>query len=203
MQMDTEAIAWETDAASAPGISENKVLGEQIWARRAELGLGQRELARATGLSATFIGNLERGRANPTLETLRKVAHALGTPLFRLLAGPAEASPVVRRDRRRHVRVLGSHIDIEVLTPDLLHKMVLFQVRASRQDGNLVVGALPLPTEECFVVLQGRLEVTAADQVYELAPGDSIYVEGRTLQAIRVLSDEDAVYIGAMTPPVF
>jgi transcriptional regulator with XRE-family HTH domain len=201
--MDAGEMALGAEADGANGLSENEALGEQIRARRTELGLGLRELARATGLSATFIGNLERGQANPTLETLRKVADALGTPLFRLLAGPAEASPVVRRDRRRHMRIPGSHLDIEVLTPDLLHKMVLFRVRAARTDGNLVVGPLSMPTEECFVLLQGRLEVTASGQVYELGPGDSIYVEGRTMQAIRVTSDEDALYIGAMTPPAF
>jgi len=201
--MDTGEMALGMDADETNGLSENEALGGQIRARRLELGLGLRELARATGLSATFIGNLERGQANPTLETLRKVADALGTPLFRLLAGPAEASPVVRRDRRRHMRIPGSHLDIEVLTPDLLHKMVLFRVRAAREDGNLVLGPLPTPTEECFVVLQGRLEISVAGQVYELEAGDSIYVEGRNLQAIRAISEEDTVYFGAMTPPAF
>jgi transcriptional regulator with XRE-family HTH domain len=201
--MDTGGTAPGADGDEPIGLSENEALGEQIRARRLELGLGLRELARATGLSATFIGNLERGQANPTLETLRKVADALSTPLFRLLAGAPETSPVVRRDRRKHMRIPKTHLDIEVLTPDLLHKMVVFRVRAAREDGNLVAGPLPAPTEECFVLLQGRLEMTVAGQRYELGEGDSIYVEGRNLQSIRVISEEEAVYHVSMTPPAF
>jgi transcriptional regulator with XRE-family HTH domain len=201
--MDVEEMVLSADAYLQSGPSENEALGEQIRARRLELGLGLRELARATGLSATFIGNLERGQANPTLETLRKVADALSTPLFRLLVGAAETSPVVRRDRRKHMRIPKTHLDIEVLTPDLLHKMVVFQVRAAREDGNLVAGPLPAPTEECFVLLQGRLEINVAGQPYELEEGDSIYIEGRNLQSIRVISEEEAVYHVSMTPPAF
>jgi mannose-6-phosphate isomerase-like protein (cupin superfamily) len=67
----------------------------------------------------------------------------------------------------------------------------------------MILGPLPIPTEECFVVLQGRLEIGVAGQVYELKAGDSIYVEGRNLQAIRAISEEDTVYFGAMTPPAF
>lgn len=183
--------------------SENEALGQQIRARRLQLRMGQREVARATGLSATFISNLERGQANPTLDTLRRVADALNTPLFRLLADSADTNPVVRRQQRKHMRFPIGRLDIEVLTPDLLHKMVVFQVRASAADGNLVVGPLLTPTEECFVILQGSIAMTVAGQVHELHCSDSIYIEGRSLQGIRVISEEEAVYIVAMTPPAF
>ena len=73
--------------------NENVLLAEHIRARRTELNMGVRELARATGLSATFISNLEHGKANPTLDTLRNIANALDTPVFRLLVGRASAIP--------------------------------------------------------------------------------------------------------------
>ena len=65
--------------------TENESLAAQIRARRIELNMGVRELARATGLSATFVSKLEYGKANPTLDTLRNIANALNTPLFLLL----------------------------------------------------------------------------------------------------------------------
>lgn len=184
-------------------INENESLGENIRTRRLELGLGLRELARETGLSATFIGNLERGQANPTLETLRKVANALSIPLFRLLSGPTDSSPVVRHDRRRRMKMPLGHLDIEVLTPDLQHNMVVFQVRATQEDGEVVAKPLLAPTEECFVMLQGRIRIVVSGQTYELGPGDSIYFEGRNLQSVRVISEEEAVYHVSMTPPAF
>ncbi len=183
--------------------SENQTLGEHIRARRAELRMGQRELARATGLSATFIGNLERGTANPTLDTLRKIASALSTPLFRLLVGTAQRNPVVRHDQRRRMKTPDGHVSVEIMVPDLTHKMVLFQVRATAADGNLVGPPLMAPTEECILVVQGSFEICAYGQVHTLGPGDSIYVEGQSLESITVSSDGEACFVSAMTPPAF
>ena len=53
--------------------------------------------------------------------------------------------------------IAHGHISIEILVPDLLHKMVLFQVRATAADGNLVGPPLMVPTEECLVVVEGML----------------------------------------------
>jgi transcriptional regulator with XRE-family HTH domain len=183
--------------------AENENLGASIRARRLELGMGVRDLARATGLSATFISKLEHGRANPTLDTLRAIANALDAPLFRLLAGPDERDPVVRRRQRRRTVVTPGHVSIELMVPDLHHKMVLFQVHATAADGNLVGPPLMVPTEECILVVQGSIAVTVSGQVHRLQAGDSIYVEGRNLEAIRVTSEGEASFISAMTPPAF
>lgn len=183
--------------------AENENLAAQIRARRTELNMGVRELARATGLSATFVSKLEYGKANPTLDTLRNIANALNTPLFRLLVGTSEPNPVIRRHHRKRTVVTPSHISIELLVPDLQHKMVLFQVRATAADGNLVGPPLMVPTEECIIVVQGSLEVRAYGQVHELRTGDSMYFEGRSLESIRVTGEGEASFISAMTPPAF
>lgn len=183
--------------------AENESLAAQIRARRTELNMGVRELARATGLSATFVSKLEYGKANPTLDTLRVIANALNTPLFRLLVGSAEPSPVIRRHHRKRTVVTPSHISIELLVPDLQHKMVLFQVHATAADGNLVGPPLMVPTEECIIVLKGSLKVRAYGQEHALQAGDSIYFEGRSLESIHVTGEGEASFISAMTPPAF
>lgn len=194
-----DATRQEHDESQA----ENESLGAHIRARRAEINLGVRDLARATGLSATFISKLEHGRANPTLDTLRVIANALNTPLFRLLAGADEHDPVVRLRQRRRTTITPGRISIELMAPDLHHKMVLFQVHATAADGNLVGPPLMVATEECLIVMQGSIAVTVNGQDHELQTGDSIYVEGRSLEAIRVTSADEASFISAMTPPAF
>lgn len=45
---------------------------------REEIGLGQRELAKLTGLSGGYICHLENGsRKNPSYTTMKKIANAL------------------------------------------------------------------------------------------------------------------------------
>lgn len=54
-----------------------KVIGERIRNFRKEKGLSQEELADIANLHATYIGQLERGEKNATLESIEKVAKAL------------------------------------------------------------------------------------------------------------------------------
>ena len=178
-------------------------LGAQIKARRMELGLSLRDLSATTNLSATFLSNLERGIANPTLDSLRKVSNALNTPILYMASNLRDASPVVRHDQRRRINLSHGHIRYEILTPTLNKKMVLFEAKVTAEDGNIVVGPLVEPTEECLVVLTGRISVCLAGQTSELEPGDSIYFEGRNLESIKVIGDGEATYISAITPPVF
>ena len=182
---------------------DNRRLGTEIKTRRTEMGLSLRDLASKTGLSPTFISSLERGIGNPTLDSMRKVANALNIPIFRLMGGEVDRSPVVRHDHRKHLTLHPGHVRIEIMTPTLTRKMVAFQVRASAAEGNLVVQPLAEPTEEFLVVLSGRLRIVLTGQTYELEPGDSVYFEGRDLESLHVISDEVACYISAITPPVF
>lgn len=54
-----------------------KIIGERIRNFRKEKGLSQEELADIANLHTTYIGQLERGEKNATLESIEKVANAL------------------------------------------------------------------------------------------------------------------------------
>ncbi len=55
----------------------SKIIGERLRKLRKEQGLSQEELAHKAFLHPTYIGQLERGEKNPTVETVEKVANAL------------------------------------------------------------------------------------------------------------------------------
>jgi len=55
-----------------------KIIGERIRAYRTKAGLSQENLAERAGFHNTYIGQLERGEKNATLESVEKVARALG-----------------------------------------------------------------------------------------------------------------------------
>jgi len=182
---------------------ETARLGARIKAKRGELGLSLRDLAVTTGLSATFLSNVERGIANPTLDSLRKISNALNTPILHMANNNREGSPVVRHDQRRSINLSHGHIRYEILTPTLNKKMTLMQATITSEDGNIVVGPLAEPTEECLVVLTGQISICLTGQTYELEAGDSIYFEGHNLESITVTGEGEASYISAITPPVF
>lgn len=177
----------------------NQHLGMRIRARREELGLSLRDVARETGLSATFISQLERGTANPTLASLRSIANALKLPIYQLVGEPPNHAPVVRRERRARMSFPPHNVTYEILTPELTRNMVLFEVLAQPEAGNLVRQPFGQPGEECIVVLEGVLEVVVAGEAYELSAGDSIYFQNQYLESIRALDDAPARYLSAIS----
>ncbi len=61
-----------------------RILGKRIRNFRLELGLSQERLAELCGCHSTYIGQIERGEKNATIESIEKIASALGVSLSRL-----------------------------------------------------------------------------------------------------------------------
>ncbi len=59
-------------------------LGQAIRAQREQLGLSQEKLAEKCGFDRTYISMLERGKRNPSLINLLKLAKGLNTSVSKL-----------------------------------------------------------------------------------------------------------------------
>ena len=65
-------------------------LGRAIRQAREARGMSQLALSLATGLSKTFLCDLENGRRNPSFETLCRLAKALTADVSELVMGAGE-----------------------------------------------------------------------------------------------------------------
>ena len=61
-----------------------KTVGQRIRNYRTQLGYSQEKLAELSGCHPTYIGQLERGEKNATLESVEKISSALGVTLSKL-----------------------------------------------------------------------------------------------------------------------
>ena len=61
-----------------------KAVGQRIRNYRTQKGLSQEKLAELSGCHPTYIGQLERGEKNATLESIERIAAALGISLSKL-----------------------------------------------------------------------------------------------------------------------
>ena len=61
-----------------------KILGQRIRNYRVTKGLSQEKLAELSGCHPTYIGQIERGEKNATIESIEKISSALNIPLSRL-----------------------------------------------------------------------------------------------------------------------
>jgi transcriptional regulator with XRE-family HTH domain len=64
----------------------NEAVGRTIRAARKEQGYTQEAFALAAGLDRSYMGAIERGEFNLTVDTLLKITAALGTSASELLA---------------------------------------------------------------------------------------------------------------------
>src|SRR3569832_2030570 len=80
-------------------------LGQAVRLHRERMGLTQLQLGEAIGRSLQAVGNIERGRSLPGLDTLQAIADALQPPLREFF--PAADSPQDEASRRTIARIAG------------------------------------------------------------------------------------------------
>ena len=177
-------------------------IGTRIKTRRKEMGLSLRDLASKVDLTASFLSQIERDQASPSIDSLRKISQALNVPVFYFLLEQEGPSPVVRRNQRRQLTLPEANITYQLLTPDVNRKMEVILAELDPHDGEV-----PLVhhqhTEECILVLNGELAVTLGGEVYQLEAGDAIYFDGPMLQRLKARGDKQVSYISVITPPIF
>lgn len=65
--------------------SESAKLGKNLKRIRTQKGMTQGDIVRALGVSRSFVSNIENGKTNPTLSTIKRIADALGVSVDKLL----------------------------------------------------------------------------------------------------------------------
>jgi transcriptional regulator with XRE-family HTH domain len=62
------------------------IVGTNVRSLRLQRGMTQEELAFEAKIDLTYMGGIERGRRNPSLLVMARIADALSVPLPRLLS---------------------------------------------------------------------------------------------------------------------
>lgn len=97
------AILFKGEQQKMDDILDYKLIGANIKRLRRERGATQEYLAEAADISAVFVSQLENGKRVPSLETLCRIANALGAGLDELVYGenytPEEAEELSAEEK--------------------------------------------------------------------------------------------------------
>lgn len=178
-------------------------LGQKIAAARISKNLSLRQLAERINVTSSLLSQIERGLANPSLNTLRMIAISLDVPLFSLFTESTNIDNLITRANNRK-RIIFPHSNWEymLLSPDLngAIEMILMNIPPQSQSSQ---NPLPHTGEEIAYVLSGTVTLFLGDAVETLEKGDSVKVPPGLHHKWENRSNSDATVIFAITPPTF
>jgi quercetin dioxygenase-like cupin family protein/DNA-binding XRE family transcriptional regulator len=203
----TEALDETTDLES---------IGARLRSLRTEHGFSIRALAERAEISSSVISEVERGKTEPSISTLKRLAAALGTSITYFFTTASQANGHVIRaaarkpvsfapatdghDQRSTIKAQGVHF--EVASPD---SSEVLEAIYGRYEPGASTGA-ELYThegEEWGMVLSGRFKVTLNDEVHFLDVGDSIWFRSDIPHKIENVAPGVSEYIWIDTPKSF
>ncbi len=203
----SDTIATRLDAVPAVAAAARppSPLGAQIRDLREARRMRLAELAQSIGKSIGYVSQIERGRSEISISTLKAISDALGVSISWFFQGydprePSEHGYVVRREHRRRLDFPGTGIEEELLSPTLNGEAELIMSRFApgARSGDVQVSRM---AEQSGVVLSGELELQVLDREFLLKAGDSFRIgRGEPFTASNP-GREESVSLWVIAPP--
>ena len=180
-------------------------IGETFRRLRRERNLTIDDLMAATGLSRSYISQIENNRASPSISTLRKLCAGLEVSPALLFEDPDASCTVIRADKRRILH-------FETVQGDAVHTKMIHMLSESNRKLEFVMIELSAghtagdhahPGEEIFFVLDGEITLTYGDEKHHLNAGDSVHIESQRHHMLHNRGKSTARLLSARTPPGF
>lgn len=176
------------------------MLGDRLRDLRSARGLTLRQLADETGLSAGLLSQLENGRTDPSIETLRRLAKVFHSDLADLFREPEAPEVLLSRP--------GERLMMQAPTGLITYE----RLSSGRGNFEMLRGVLrpgdtsaPEPrghaSSECVYVTDGEIVASIGGTDYRVTVGESITFDSRLAHRFSNDGDIDAVFILAVTPP--
>src|SRR5580692_2090687 len=184
----TEMHKTLADADTAERFITEKHLGERIRRLRLKKSMGLVDLGKHTGLSASFLSQLETGRVVPTLRNLARIAMVFSKDLsYFFEPEPQTLFRLHRRDDRVRMPQTGADDpayffeSLGYLVPDRQLDPYYAEFLPMKE------GRVPRAHQhagcEFLYLLTGTLDVRHGDAVHRVEAGDAIYFDANTIHS--------------------
>ena len=175
----------QVDPETAERFIAEKRIGERIKRLRLKKSMGLVELGKHTGLSASFLSQLETGRVVPTLRNLARIAMVFSKDLsYFFETDPAAVFRIHRRGERVRLPQTGVEFptyffeSLGYLVPDrhMDPYFAEFVPLAKDQESSAHLH----PGFEFLYLLDGELALRHGEQECTLEAGDAVYFDAST-----------------------
>ena len=201
-------------------------LGQRIREERQGRQWTLEQFSEKTGLSKSFLSQIERGNTEASITSLKKIAAQFGYSVVNLFPNGQGAEEswgynnrlaehksnndyyikdvaVVRAGKRKRIALPGSKVVYDLMTPDMKRKLEVMHMRVSKGENSGEEPMLDSPGEKLCIVMKGILELCVGQEVYRLEEGDSLYYPAHVPHSWQALDGDSIEVIWIMTPPSF
>ncbi len=170
-------------AVAANAKSLDRFIGNVIRELRLKDNLTIAEVAAQAGISRGMVSKIENGLVSTSLETLSKIAQALGVSLahlFRHYNMPSGGAQLVKNGAGMEVVRRGTRRGhtYHLLAYDQGPRKAFEPFLITMDDASEVFPTFEHPGTEFIYMLHGRIEYRHGQQTYSLEPGDSLTFRG-------------------------
>lgn len=187
-------------------------IGGRLRGVRAKRGLSQRDLAARAGLTNGAISLIEQNKSSPSVSSLKRLLDAIPMTMSEFFSeveddgvakyfyGADEFIELSPQDIG--LGATANRVSLRQLGDASKHSLqVLHETYPAGSDTGPEL--LSHQSEEAGVVVSGIIEITVADQVRVLNPGDGYLFDSRLPHRFRNIGAQDCVIVSACTPPTF
>ena len=191
------ATHQQIDGEAAESFIAEKRIGERIKYLRLKKSMGLVELGRHTGLSASFLSQLETGRVVPTLRNLARIAMVFSKDLSFFFDPEPQTLFRVHRAKDR-VKLPQSGVtdpsyffeSLGYLVPDRQLDPYFAEFLPNKRDrepkSHQHLGC------EFLYLLTGQLDVQHGEVTHHVGAGDAVYFDATTIHSYQCAGDETA-----------
>jgi transcriptional regulator with XRE-family HTH domain len=178
-------------------------LGRRLRRLRESRDLSMKSLAARAGVSESFVSQVERGMANPSVASLRRLAEALETSVGSLFEDHGGADRLLKASERARLVHPQRRWEDFIVTPRASKKLQVILSVIEAGEGSGEEPYAHDSDEECVIVLKGSLEFRVGDDSYLLEEGDSLVFESRIPHWNRNPGPSKTEVLWIITPPSY
>ena len=182
-------------------------IGEKLKKSRNDKGMSLRELATKVELSASFLSQIEQGKASPSIENLKKIAHTLDVRVSYLIEDEEDDIRNIeytKKENIKYIESLESNVKMGLLISNNKERNmepIIYEIGIDGESGRDYYSHGN--SEEFIYVLEGELEVYVANKKYKLAKGDSLYFKSSLNHRFKNTSKKEVKALWVVSPPTF
>jgi transcriptional regulator with XRE-family HTH domain len=168
-----EALRHEQSTECIPIVD----VGQRLREKRTSYGLTIRDLAKKSGLNVNTLSMIENGKVSPSVETLQRLSIALEVPIAAFFEDNTPKNKIAYYKANQRPSINFTHGILEDLGAGMPRRgaeTFLVTINPLSNSGNHFIVHTGRETVFC---LEGQLTYTIEDQIFVLAPGDSLSFE--------------------------